>query len=98
MRIMTETTDGFKLSEEDLKLRGPGDVLGKKESGLPEFKVADIIHDYGALETARVDEVEIVENNLLENNLDIKVLAEIVEADKTLEKQLNRLMKTCKIW
>src|SRR5699024_6375348 len=79
MRIMTETTDGFKLSEEDLKLRGPGDLLGKKQSGLPEFKVADIIHDYGALETARVDAVEIVENNLLENNPEFKVLAEIVE-------------------
>lgn len=89
MRIMTETTDGFKLSEEDLKLRGPGDVLGKKQSGLPEFKVADIIHDYGALETARVDAVEIVENNLLENNPEFKVLAEIVEADEILENKLD---------
>lgn len=89
MRIMTETTDGFKLSEEDLKLRGPGDVLGKKQSGLPEFKVADIIHDYGALETARVDAVEIVENNLLETNSEFKVLAEIVEADKILENKLD---------
>src|SRR5699024_9338084 len=89
MRIMTETTDGFKLSEEDLKLRGLGDVLGKKQSGLPEFKVADIIHDYGALYTAIFDVVEIVENNLIEINPVIKVLAEIVEADEILENKLD---------
>src|SRR5699024_7528055 len=82
MKIMTETTDGFKLSEEDLKLRGPGDVLGKKQSGLPEFKVADIIHDHRTLETARVDAVNIVENNLLETNPDYKVLAEVVGNDE----------------
>lgn len=89
MKIMTETTDGFKLSEEDLKLRGPGDVLGKKQSGLPEFKVADIIHDYGALETARVDAIEIVENNLLETNPEYKILKEVVSKNQFLETKLD---------
>ncbi|MFZ7946632.1 ATP-dependent DNA helicase RecG [Neobacillus sp. 19] len=55
MRIMTETNDGFVLSEKDLELRGPGDFFGKKQSGVPEFKVADMVHDYRALETARSD-------------------------------------------
>jgi ATP-dependent DNA helicase RecG len=60
MKIMTETTDGFLLSERDLELRGPGDFFGKKQSGLPEFKVADMVHDYRALETARQDAQELV--------------------------------------
>jgi ATP-dependent DNA helicase RecG len=55
MKIMSETNDGFVLSEKDLELRGPGDFFGKKQSGLPEFKVADMVHDYRALETARND-------------------------------------------
>src|SRR5699024_4863320 len=68
MRIMQETNDGFVLSEEDLKLRGPGDFFGKKQSGLPEFKVADLIHDYRALEVAREDAKVIIENQLLEKD------------------------------
>lgn len=55
MKIMTETNDGFELSEKDLELRGPGDFFGKKQSGVPEFKVADMVHDYRTLETARND-------------------------------------------
>ncbi|WP_425457382.1 ATP-dependent DNA helicase RecG [Bacillus marasmi] len=55
MTIMTETNDGFVVSEKDLELRGPGDFFGKKQSGLPEFKLADLVHDYRALETARND-------------------------------------------
>ncbi|MDG4655898.1 ATP-dependent DNA helicase RecG [Ectobacillus antri] len=55
MRIMTETNDGFVLSEKDLELRGPGDFFGSKQSGLPEFKVADMVHDYRVLEIARTD-------------------------------------------
>ncbi|WP_227395566.1 ATP-dependent DNA helicase RecG [Jeotgalibacillus aurantiacus] len=61
MKIMTETNDGFVLSEKDLELRGPGDFFGRKQSGLPEFRVADMVHDYRALETARADAHDLVE-------------------------------------
>lgn len=63
MKIMTETNDGFVLSERDLELRGPGDFFGKKQSGMPIFKVADMVHDYRALEVARLDAVELVRSN-----------------------------------
>lgn len=62
MRIMTETNDGFVLSEKDLELRGPGDFFGSKQSGLPEFKLADMVHDYRALETARQDAALLVDS------------------------------------
>ncbi|MBM7603359.1 ATP-dependent DNA helicase RecG [Metabacillus crassostreae] len=63
MKIMTETNDGFVLSERDLELRGPGDFFGKKQSGMPVFKVADMVHDYRALEVARQDAVELVRSD-----------------------------------
>ncbi|MGM7720336.1 ATP-dependent DNA helicase RecG [Metabacillus sp. Hm71] len=63
MTIMTETNDGFVLSERDLELRGPGDFFGKKQSGMPIFKVADMVHDYRALEVARQDAVELIRSN-----------------------------------
>lgn len=68
MKIMTKTTDGFKLAEEDLKLRGPGDFFGRKQSGLPEFAIADLIRDYRALEVARQDAQEIIDMDLLETS------------------------------
>ena len=52
---MTETNDGFVLAEKDLELRGAGDFFGRKQSGMPEFKMADLILDYRALDTARID-------------------------------------------
>ncbi|MCR8979184.1 ATP-dependent DNA helicase RecG [Brevibacillus laterosporus] len=53
MRVMCETNDGFELSQRDLELRGPGDFFGTKQSGVPDFKVADLLSDYKALEVAR---------------------------------------------
>lgn len=85
MKIMTETNDGFRLSEEDLKLRGPGDFFGKKQSGLPEFKVADIVHDYRALEVARNDAIEIITNDLFETDESYALLKNRVE--ESLETQ-----------
>ena len=81
MRIMTETTDGFRLAEEDLKLRGPGDFFGKKQSGLPEFKIADLIHDYRALEVARKDAQYIISHDLLHNDKAYDKLRQHLEID-----------------
>jgi ATP-dependent DNA helicase RecG len=53
LRKMAQTTDGFEIAEADLKLRGPGDFLGTKQSGLPEFQVADIVEDQWILEQAK---------------------------------------------
>lgn len=53
LKIMAETEDGFLIAEEDLKIRGPGDMLGTRQSGLPDFSVANIIKDGIHLETAR---------------------------------------------
>jgi ATP-dependent DNA helicase RecG len=61
MEIMTETTDGFVISERDLQMRGPGDFLGVKQSGLPEFRLADLTRDERILEVARNDAKEIIQ-------------------------------------
>lgn len=60
MHIMCQTTDGFLLSEKDLEMRGPGDFFGVKQSGLPDFKVADIVEDYRMLEIARDEASELI--------------------------------------
>ncbi|MFD1414635.1 ATP-dependent DNA helicase RecG [Oceanobacillus jeddahense] len=88
MRIMSETSDGFELSEQDLQLRGPGDFFGRKQSGMPEFKVADMVHDYRALETARQDAQQIVEGNLLQSE-DYKYLKEILAEEEGLLEKLD---------
>lgn len=53
LNVMTETTDGFRIAEEDLKLRGPGDMLGKDQSGFADFKFADLTRDLRLVERAR---------------------------------------------
>ena len=60
MKIMTETTNGFVLAEEDLKLRGSGEIFGRRQSGIPEFQVSNLIEDYPILEEARKVAVQVV--------------------------------------
>lgn len=54
LKTMRETNDGFKIAEADLKLRGPGDLLGTKQSGLPDFKFADIVNDQDLMSKVRL--------------------------------------------
>ena len=51
--IMAETNDGFKIAEKDLELRGPGELLGTRQSGLPEFRIANLVRDQRILDAAR---------------------------------------------
>jgi len=59
MKVMTETDDGFEVARRDLELRGPGDFFGTKQSGVPDFKLADMVADYELLEEARDDAAEL---------------------------------------
>jgi ATP-dependent DNA helicase RecG len=55
MKAMMETDDGFEISRRDLELRGPGEFFGTKQSGMPEFRLANLLTDFEVLEQARDD-------------------------------------------
>jgi ATP-dependent DNA helicase RecG len=55
LSVMAETTDGFKIAEADLRQRGPGELFGTRQHGLPELRVGSIVDDFGLLEQARRD-------------------------------------------
>lgn len=53
LKIMTKTNDGFKIADEDLKLRGPGDFFGSRQHGMPQFRIANLIEDIGILKLSQ---------------------------------------------
>ena len=61
LKAFCKTTDGFKIAEEDLKMRGPGDFFGQRQSGLPTFRVADLSFDLQSLKEAQAAAVEWIE-------------------------------------
>jgi ATP-dependent DNA helicase RecG len=78
--VMVETRDGFKIAEEDLRIRGPGEIFGTRQHGLPELKVADLIEDFDLLRLARRDAFGIVhEDPLLSAPHHQKLRAEVLK-------------------
>ena len=67
LEVMTQTNDGFEISEEDFKLRGHGDLFGTKQSGDMTFKIANIKDDYKILLQAKKDSLEFIENDSKDN-------------------------------
>ena len=65
--IMTQTNDGFVIAEKDLQIRGPGEFLGTRQSGLPDMIIADIVNDAKILELARSEAIEFVRNNNIDD-------------------------------
>ena len=63
LNILKKSTDGFEISEEDMKLRGFGDILGFKQSGLKTFKLADPIHNSDLFELAEKEITKMEKNN-----------------------------------
>ena len=63
LKVMCETADGFRIADEDLKLRGPGDFFGARQHGLPELRIADMLTDTEALRQASAVAREIIEHD-----------------------------------
>ena len=60
IQAMVTTTDGFKIAEYDLKIRGPGDMLGTRQAGMPDFRLADLVRDEAILRTARAAAFQLI--------------------------------------
>ncbi|MBO4895114.1 MAG: ATP-dependent DNA helicase RecG [Clostridia bacterium] len=63
LKTMVATTDGFKIADEDLRMRGPGDFFGSRQHGLPDLKIADMMTDVAVLAETRQAAVKMLENN-----------------------------------
>lgn len=92
MEIMTKYNDGFKISEKDMELRGPGDIFGVRQHGLPEFKIANLYEDMDILKEVQKAAEDIVKNQKLSEREDYKRLKEhllLMFQDKLSEVALN---------
>ena len=88
LKTMVETSDGFKIAEVDLKLRGPGNVMGTQQSGVLNLKIADVVKDTSILYKARNAAIEILQDdpNLLK------------PANKCIHKTYAEISKTTGAW
>ena len=72
LNIMTQTNDGFVIAEKDLQLRGPGEFLGTRQSGLPDLIISDIVRDAKILELARSEAIEFLKDNNIDDYPNLK--------------------------
>ncbi|MEO9022623.1 MAG: ATP-dependent DNA helicase RecG [Ginsengibacter sp.] len=82
LKIMCETNDGFKIAEKDLEIRGPGDIEGTRQSGLLNFKLANIIEDRRILEAARLSAEKIIEEDATLSSIENSGLRDYFESQK----------------
>jgi ATP-dependent DNA helicase RecG len=68
LKALCKTTDGFKIAEEDLKMRGPGDFFGSRQSGLPAFRVANLSMDLQTLKDAQAASAQWIDREGTENS------------------------------
>lgn len=88
LKLVEEESDGFALAEEDLLIRGPGDIFGEKQSGYVDFKMANIILDKDILEEANEVAEEIINSQKLFNDPEYKNLLELVHNNYELNKEI----------
>jgi len=72
--VMTQTNNGFVIAEKDLQLRGPGEFMGTRQSGLPSLMIADLVKDVEILEIARTAAINFVKEDNIENHHNLKIL------------------------
>lgn len=77
LNIMTQTNDGFVIAEKDLQLRGPGEFLGTRQSGLPDLIISDIVRDAKVLEMARNEAIDFVKTNKIEDYPKLKEITSL---------------------
>jgi len=82
LKIMCETNDGFKIAEKDLEIRGPGDIEGTRQSGLLNFKLANIVEDRKILEAARLTAEKIINEDPKLSTPQNTCLREFMESEK----------------
>ncbi|KUP22296.1 ATP-dependent DNA helicase RecG [Paenibacillus sp. DMB5] len=88
MTAMTDTDDGFEVSRRDLELRGPGDFFGTKQSGLPEFRLADMTADFEVLEQARDDAAMLLKDTTFWTSADYAALRSYLQAEQIFQGEI----------
>nr|WP_297307002.1 ATP-dependent DNA helicase RecG [uncultured Flavobacterium sp.] len=88
METMVRTNDGFEIAEVDLKLRGPGDIMGKQQSGVLNLRIADLVKDQEILKLARIKAIEVLKDDV---NLE-------KEQNQTLKLILQKMSEKNNIW
>lgn len=88
LNILTQTNDGFVIAEKDLEIRGPGEFLGVRQSGLPELHLTDLTRDLHILEIARSSAFEFLKENKIE---DFKELKKYINSNFSTSKDISTL-------
>lgn len=79
MKVISQTNDGFIISEKDLELRGTGEFFGTKQHGIPEFKIANLFEDISMLKQVQGIALEIIDKDPLLENKENILLRKLVD-------------------